>query len=139
MKHNYFTEVSLLFHIIPQNPDSLVSYCEGFTVTMTEIRLLNSSCFTTGGRSCKCYVTGPKITVHWARPAPYVVPKDHTSQHMFMPQPANSLMQIAQHVTAYNHIHFWISKYKYNADDSCSTEYRCHCLRAYQHPYILWL
>jgi len=39
---------------------------------MTEIRLLNSSCSTTGERSCKCYVTGPKITVHWARPAPYV-------------------------------------------------------------------
>jgi hypothetical protein len=39
---------------------------------MAEIRLLNSSCSRTGGRRCECYVTGPKIIVQWARPAPYI-------------------------------------------------------------------
>jgi hypothetical protein len=33
--------------------------------------------------------------------------KDHTSWQMFMPLPANSLMQLVQHVTPYVHIHFW--------------------------------
>jgi len=50
-----------------------------------------------------------------------------------MSLPATSLMQSAQHVTAYVHICFWISKYEYNANDSCSTEYRCHSLLAYCH------
>jgi hypothetical protein len=72
MKHNYFTEVSLQFDIIPQNLDKLVSYWQGFTITMAEIRLLNSSYCRNGGRCCKCYVTDPKIIVQWARPAPYV-------------------------------------------------------------------
>jgi len=52
---------------------------------------------------------------------------------MFMPLPANSLMQSAQHVIVYVHIHFWILKYEYNADDSYSIEYRCHSLPAYWH------
>jgi len=42
-------------------------------------------------------------------------------------------MQSAWHVTAYLHIHFWISKYEYNAEGSCSIEYRCHSLPAYRH------
>jgi len=50
-----------------------------------------------------------------------------------MPLPANSLMQSAQHVIAYVHIHYWISKYEYNSNDSCSIEYRCHILPAYWH------
>jgi len=50
---------------------------------------------------------------------------------MFKPLPANSLMQSAWYITAYIHIRFWISKYEYNADDSCSKEYRCHNLPAY--------
>jgi len=50
-----------------------------------------------------------------------------------MPLPANSLMQSARHVTAYVKIHFWISKYEYNSDDSCSIEYGCHILPAYWH------
>jgi hypothetical protein len=66
--------------------------------------------------------------VHWMW---FTVLKDHTSWQMFMPLPANSLMQSARHVTVYVHINFWISKYEYNADDSCSTEYRCHGLPAY--------
>jgi hypothetical protein len=148
MKHNYFTEVSLQFDIIPQNLHRLVSYWQGFTITIVEIRALNSSCCRTGERCCKCYVTGPKIIVQWARPAPYVgfslhfqtaatpyvcctVLKDHTSWQTLIPLSANNLMQSAQHVTTYVHIHFWISKYEYNADDSCSTEHRCHGLQAY--------
>jgi len=50
-----------------------------------------------------------------------------------MPLPANSLIQSAWHVTTYVHIHFWISKYEYNSDDSCHIEYRCHSLPAYWH------
>jgi hypothetical protein len=58
--------------------------------------------------------------------------KDHTSWHMFMPLPANSLMQSAQHVTASDQIHFWISNYEYNSE-SCSIEYRCNSLTTYWH------
>jgi len=50
-----------------------------------------------------------------------------------MSLPATSLMQSAWHVTAYVHIRFWISKYEYNANDSCNIEYRCHSLLAYWH------
>jgi len=59
--------------------------------------------------------------------------KDNTSRHMFLPLPANSLMQSAWHVTAYDRIHFWISKYEYNADVSCRMECRCNSLPAYWH------
>ena len=38
-----------------------------------------------------------------------IIPHD-----MFMRLPANSLMQSAWHITAYVHIHFWITKYEYN-------------------------
>ena len=59
--------------------------------------------------------------------------KDHTSWQIFMPLPANSLMQSSQHITAYVHIHFWISKYEYNSGNSCSIQYRCNSLPAYWH------
>ena len=59
--------------------------------------------------------------------------KDHTSWQTFMPLPANSLMKSARQVTAYVHIHFWISKYEYNSDESCTIAYRCHSLLAYWH------
>jgi len=50
-----------------------------------------------------------------------------------MSLPANSLMQSAQHVAVYVHIHFWISKYEYNSEDSSSIEYRWHSLPTYRH------
>ena len=59
--------------------------------------------------------------------------KHHTSWQMFVPLPANSLMKSARHVTAYVHFRCWISKNEYKADESCSTEYRCHSLPAYWH------
>jgi len=62
-----------------------------------------------------------------------IVLKDHTSCQMFLPLPANRLMQSAQHATAYVRIHFWISKYEYNSDDSFSIEYRCLSLPSYWH------
>ena len=43
--------------------------------------------------------------------------KDHNSWQMFMPLPGDSLMQSAQLVTAFVHIHFWISNYEYNSND----------------------
>jgi len=39
-----------------------------------------------------------------------------------MPLPANSLIQSAQHVTAYVHIHLMISRREYNSDNSCSIQ-----------------
>jgi hypothetical protein len=68
------------------------------------------------------------FVVHWMG---ITVLKDRTSWQMFMPLPASSLVQSAWHVIVYDHIHFWISKYEYNADDSCSSEYRCHGLPPY--------
>jgi hypothetical protein len=76
------------------------------------------------------------FAVHWMGIA---VLKDHTSWQMFMPLPANNLIQSAQHVTAHVHITFWISKYQYNIDDSFSREYRYHGLPAHWRLYILWL
>jgi len=32
MKHNYFTDMSLLFDIIPQHPDALVSSWQDFCI-----------------------------------------------------------------------------------------------------------
>jgi hypothetical protein len=90
-----------------------------FTTVMAEIRLLNSSCCRAG--DLKCCVTGPKIIVKCTRSASMLdflqhllafvvnctgstVLKDHTSWQMFMPLPANSLMQSARLVTAYVHM-----------------------------------
>jgi hypothetical protein len=109
--------VSSQFDTIPQNPDTLVSYWQRLTILIADIRLLNSSCRRTGGRPCKCYVTGQNITVHWARPAPCVgfplyfqtVATPCVSNLMAV----SSLMQSARHVTAHVHIRFWISKYEY--------------------------
>jgi len=42
---------------------------------------------------------------------------------MFMPVPANSLIQSAQHVTTYAHIHFWISKYDNDKMDVNETSF----------------
>jgi len=44
MKNNYFTKVSVFFDIIPQHLDEFVSSWQVFTIGITEIRLLNSSC-----------------------------------------------------------------------------------------------
>jgi hypothetical protein len=65
------------------------------------------------------------FVVHWMG---ITVLKDHTSWQMFMPLPANSLMQSAWHVTPHVHIHFWISKYGYNTD-----------AMAFQHTSILYI
>ena len=50
--------------------------------------------------------------------------KDHTSCQMIMPLLANSLVQSPWHVTEYVYMLFWISKYEYSTDDSCTIEYR---------------
>jgi len=42
-------------------------------------------------------------------------------------------MKSARQVTAYVHIHVWISKYEYNSGESCTIEYRCYSLPAYRH------
>jgi len=126
-----------------------------FTFVMAEIRLLNFSCCRIGDLQVLCH--WPKnnspmnkvSTICWIfLTLPdcsnslcllysvwdcITVLKDHTTWQMFMPLPANSLMQSEQHVTAYVHIHYWISKYECNSHDSCSVEYRCHILPACWH------
>jgi len=65
-----------------------------------------------------------------------IIPNDRRS---CLCQPTNSLMQSALCVTTNVHSLCWVSKYEYNADNSCSREYRCHILPAYWHTYILLL
>jgi hypothetical protein len=48
MKLNYFTEASLLFNIITQDPDALVHLGTVFTIIIAEIRLFYSYCCRTG-------------------------------------------------------------------------------------------
>jgi hypothetical protein len=45
----------------------------------------------------------------------------------------DAVMHSAQHVTANVHIHFMISKYESNSDNSSSIQYRCHSFPAYWH------
>jgi len=116
---------------------------------MAEIMLLHSSCCMIGDLTLLCHWhknDSPlcKVsTVHWVYhkfPVTWLqqlytvwdcitVLMVHTPLQMFMPLPANSLM----HVTTNVHICFWISMYEYNADDSYTIEYRCHCLTTYWH------
>jgi hypothetical protein len=119
------------------------SGAKGLTIIMAEIRLLNSSFCKTGGWPCKyCHWPNNNSPTHkastvcwisltfpgcsnslcllytgWGLLCSRIIPHGCSS-----PLPANSLIQSAWHVTAHVHIHFWISKYEYNADDSCSTE-----------------
>jgi len=126
-----------------------------FTIVMAEIRLLYYSCCRIGDLQVLCH--WPKnnspmskvSTICWiVLKFPdcsnflcllysvwdcITVLKDHTSWQMFMPLPANSLMQSVQHVIAYVHIHYWIWNCKYNSHDSRSIEYRCHILPACWH------
>jgi len=106
-----------------------------FKTVMAENRLLYSSCCTIGDLPGVVSLA-KKIIIQWARSAPYVgftfsfqlhdcsnslcllyavwgytaVLKDHTSWQIFMPIPANSLMQSAWCVTANVHIPWYISQ-----------------------------
>ena len=99
---------------------------------MAENRLPHSSCCTTVASQVLRH--WHKITIQWARSAPYVgftvsfqkhdcsnslrlmytlwgciaVLKDHTSWQTFMSLPTNGLMQSARHVTANVHIPWYI-------------------------------
>jgi len=44
MKHNYFTKVSIFFDITHSTLMCLSHFGKVFTIDITEIRLLNSSC-----------------------------------------------------------------------------------------------
>ena len=127
MKHNYFNEVSLLFDIIPQHPDALVSSWQGFYIEFFLLQnwWLHKCCHWSKNNSpmgkvstiCWIFLKFPDCSNILCYS--YTVLKDHTSWQMFMPLPANSLMQLSKHLRAYVHIHFCISQYEYKADDSC--------------------
>ena len=126
-----------------------------FTFVMAEIRLLNYSCCRIGDLqglchwpknnspmskvSAICWIflkfadSSNSLCLLYSVWDSITVLKDHTSWQMFMPLPANSLMQSAYHVTAHVHIQCWISKHEYTADDSCIIEYRYQSFLAYWH------
>jgi len=132
MKHNNSTYLSPLFDTTPQHLTCLSHVVKVFKLSWKKIGscILLAVQLVTSQVLCHCH----KITVHWARSAPCVgftlsfqkhdcssslcllytvwgciaVLKDRTSWHMFMPLPANSLMQSAWRVTANVHIPWYI-------------------------------
>ena len=100
-----------------------------FKPVMAEIRLLHSFCCTTGDLTVLCHWQNNnsplckvsticwvylKLPLTWLQQLYTVwgcitVLKDHTSWQMYVPLPANSLMQSERHVTANVHIPVYIT------------------------------